>query len=150
MSLHTDIKDSLKDAMKAKDTVRVAVIRSIMAELTNQLVATKRTPQEVLADDEVLTVIKRLSKQRQESITQYQAANRTEQAEAEAAELAILESYLPTMMSPEEIQPIAEAKKAELNITDKSKLGILIGAVMKETAGQADGGDVKRVIESLF
>ena len=54
------------------------------------------------------------------------------------------------MMSPEEIRPVAEAKKAELGIEDKSKMGMLVGAVMKELAGKADGGDVKTVVESLF
>ena len=53
-------------------------------------------------------------------------------------------------MTPDEIRPIAEAKKKELAIEDKSKMGILIGAVMKECAGKADGGDVKTVVESLF
>ncbi len=54
------------------------------------------------------------------------------------------------MMSQTDIKPVAEAKKAELGIEDKSKLGILVGAVMKELAGKADGGDVKVVVESLF
>ncbi len=150
MSLHTDIKDSLKTAMKEKDAVRTAVIRNIMAELTNQLVATKRTPQDTLADDEVLAVIKRLTKQRQESITQYKHAGRDDQAAAEEAELAILHAYLPPMMSRDELRPIAEATQAELGITDKSQMGILIGAVMKETSGNADGADVKAVVADLL
>ena len=150
MSLHTDIKDSLKTAMKEKDAVRTAVIRNIMAELTNQLVATKRTPQDTLADDEVLAVIKRLTKQRQESITQYKNAGRDDQAAAEEAELAILHAYLPPMMSRDELRPIAKATQAELGITDKSQMGILIGAVMKETSGNADGADVKAVVADLL
>lgn len=150
MTLHLDIKSSLKDALKAKEEVRLLVIRGIMTACTNELVATGRTPQDTLTDNEVLAVIKRLAKQRKESIVQYEAANRPELAVPEKAELLILEAYLPQMMGQDEIRPIAEAKKAELGIDDKAKMGMLVGAVMKELAGKADGGDVKVVVESMF
>lgn len=150
MSLHQSIKDSLKEALKAKEAVRLLVIRGIMTACTNELVATNRTPQDSLSDEEVLSVIKRLAKQRKESITQYEAANRPELAVPEKEELIILEAYLPQMMSQDDIRPIAEAKKTELGVEDKSKMGLLVGAVMKELAGKADGGDVKVVVESLF
>ena len=150
MGLHEEIKASLKEALKAKEEVRLRTIRQMLTAFTNELVATGHTPQEILEDDKVLDVIKRLAKQRKESIVQYEAANRPELAVPEKEELIILESYLPTLMSQDEIKPIAEAKKAELNVTDKSKMGVLIGAVMKELNGQADGGDVKAVVESLF
>lgn len=150
MALHEDIKGSLKEAMKAKEEVKLRVIRSLLTAFMNELVATSRTPQDMLTDDEALTVIKRAAKQRKESITQYEAAGRDELAAPEKEELEALESYLPQMMSQDEIRPIAEAKKAELGIDDKSKMGMLIGAVMKELGGTADGGDVKTVIESLF
>jgi uncharacterized protein len=150
MSLHETIKETLKEALKAKEAVRLQTVRSMLTAFTNELVATGRKPQDWLNDTEVLTVIKRLAKQRKESIVQYEAANRPELAVPEKAELIILESYLPQMMSQDEIRPIAEAKKTELGVDDKSKLGILVGAVMKELAGKADGGDVKTVVESLF
>ncbi|MEK7638810.1 MAG: GatB/YqeY domain-containing protein [Patescibacteria group bacterium] len=150
MTLHESIKGELKEAMKAKQEVKLRTVRSMLTAFTNELVATKRTPQEILKDEEVLGVIKRLAKQRKESIVQYEAAGRTDLADPEKAELAVLESYLPTLMSQEEIRPIVEAKKAELGITDKSKMGMLVGAAMKELAGKADGGDVKAVVESLF
>ena len=150
MSLHEQIKSSLKDALKAREEVRLRTIRSMMTAFTNEAVATGGTPQTILTDEQALTVIKRLAKQRKESIVQYEAANRPELAVPEKAELIELETYLPTLMSREEILPIAEAKKAELGVEDKSKLGQLVGAVMKELAGKADGGDVKAVVESLF
>ena len=150
MALHQQIKDSLKDALKAKEEVRLRTIRSMMTAFTNEAVATGGTPQTLLPDDQVLAVIKRLAKQRKESIVQYEAANRPELAVPEKAELIELETYLPQLMTREEILPIAEAKKAELEVEDKSKLGQLVGAVMKELAGKADGGDVKAVVESLF
>lgn len=150
MSLHQSIKDSLKDALKAKEEVRLRTIRSMLTAFTNELVATGKTPQDSLEDDKVLGVIKRLAKQRKESIVQYEAANRPELAEPEKAELLVLEGYLPQLMSTEEILPVAQAKKAELGITDKAKMGMLVGAVMKELGGKADGADVKQVVESLF
>ncbi len=150
MSLHESLRESLKEALKAKDAVKLRTVRSIMTACTNELVATGKTPQVLLAAAGVLSVIKRLAKQRKESIIQFEAANRPELAEPEKEELIVLESYLPTMMTIDAIHPIAEAKKAELGVTDKSKLGILVGAVMKELAGKADGADVKTVVESLF
>jgi uncharacterized protein len=150
MTLHETIKSSLKDAMKAREEVKLRTIRSILTAFMNESVATGGTPQSVLEDDKALAVIKRLAKQRKESILQFDANNRPDLSEPEKAELLVLEAYLPQMLSIEEIRPVAEAKKVELGVTDKSKLGVLVGAVMKELAGKADGGDVKTVVESLF
>lgn len=150
MSLHTSLRDSLKEALKAKDAVRLRTVRSIMTAVTNELVATGKTPQSELDDAGVLSVIKRLAKQRKDSITQYEAAGRHDLSEPEKEELVVLEAYLPTLMSQDAIRPLAVAKMAELGITDKSKMGMLVGSLMKDLAGQADGGDVKAVVESLF
>ncbi len=150
MGLHETIKSQLKEAMKAKEEVKLRTIRSLITAFTNELVANGKTPQDWLADNEAMAVIKRAAKQRKESITQYEDNGRPELAEPEKAELEVLESYLPQMMSQDEIRPIAEAKKTELGIEDKSKMGMLIGTLMKELNGQADGGDVKSVVESLF
>jgi len=150
MTLHDSLRETLKESLKAKDTVRLRTVRSIMTACTNELVATGKTPQDKLDDAGVLSVIKRLAKQRKESIVQYEAANRPELAVPEKEELVVLEAYLPTLMNQDDIRPIAEAKKTELGIDDKAKMGMLVGAVMKELAGKADGGDVKVVVESLF
>lgn len=150
MALHDEIKSSLKDAMKAHDAAKLRTVRSILTAFTNELVATGKKPQDTIDDAQGLSVIKRLAKQRKDSIEQYEAANRTDLSEPEKEELVILESYLPKLMSIEEIKPVVEAKKNELEITDKSKMGMLVGAVMKELAGKADGADVKTVVESLF
>jgi len=150
MSLHEDIRGELKEAMKAKDVVRLRTVRSILTAFTNELVATGHTPQELISDENGLAVIKRLSKQRKDSIEQYEAAGRTDLSEPEKEELAVLEAYLPQLMSKEEIRPIVAAKKAELGIADKTKMGMLVGAVMKELGGKADGADVKAVVEETF
>jgi hypothetical protein len=150
MSLHEEIKSSLKDAMKAKEAIKLRTVRSIITAATNELVNTGRTPQDWLTDEETQAVIKRLAKQRKESIVQFEANYRPELAIPEKEELMVLEAYLPQLMSQDEIRPVAEAKKTELGIDDKTKLGMLVGAVMKELAGKADGNDVKVVVESLF
>jgi uncharacterized protein YqeY len=95
-------------------------------------------------------VIKRLAKQRKESIVQFEAANRHDLAEPEKEELVILEAYLPTLMSRDAIRPIVEAKIAEMGAVDKSKMGILVGSLMKDLQGKADGADVKAVVEEVL
>ena len=150
MSLHVQITSSLKDAMKAKDAVRVRVIKNIKSAVINELVASNQTPQDTLDDEKVLQIIKRLAKQREEAIAQYKNADRTEQAAAEEAELNILQEYLPQTMSVAEILPVAQKKQTELGITDKSQSGRLVGAVMQELVGKAEGSDVKQAVNSLF
>jgi hypothetical protein len=148
--LHQQIKDEIKKAMMAKEALRLETMRGLLAAFTNELVATKRTPQEMLTDEEVLKVMKRAANQRKDSIEQFEKGGRPELAEKEKAELAIIEAFLPQMMSKDEIRKIAEAKKAELGATDKSKMGMFMGALMKELKGCADGNDVKEVVEGLF
>ena len=150
MALHETIKGELKEALKAKEEARLRTVRSMLTAFTNELVATGKKPQEMLDDEGVLSVIKRLAKQRKDSIEQFTAGGREDLAAIEKEELAILESYLPQMMSEDDIRKVAQIKLQELGITDKSKMGMAIGALMKELQGKADGGDVKRVVESLL
>ena len=148
--LHEQIKTGVKEAMKARDEVRLSTLRGILSAFTNEIVAQKKKPDEILADADALKVIKRLANQRKDSIEQFTKGNRPELAESEQKELKVLEEFLPAMMSQMEIRAIAETKKAELGITDKAKIGQLTGIIMKELTGKADGGDVKKVVDSLF
>ena len=150
MSLQNDIKGQIKEAMLAKDQVRLLVVRGLVAAFTNELVAKSRKPTEELSDEDVLSVIKRAVNQHKDSIEQFTKGGRKDLADSEMAELAILEKYLPKMMSRDEIKKVAESKKVELGITDKAKLGQFVGLLMKELKGKADGGDVKAVAEALF
>ena len=134
----------------AKDTVRLEVMRGLVTAFTNELVATSRTPQDMLTDEQALAVITKVSKQRKDSIDQFKGAGRQDLADGEEAELAILQTYLPQMMSKDDIKKVVEAKKAEMGITDKTKMNMLMGAVQKELKGKADGMDVKEVVEGLF
>jgi uncharacterized protein len=150
MSLHRDIRSQMQKAMKDKEEVRLSVLRGLVSAFTNELISKKKKPNEELSDDETLLVIQRGAKQRKDSIEQFRKGNREDLAEKEEAELKILEEYLPQMMSREEIEKIAKTKKEELGINDKSKIGVLMGSVMKELKNKADGKIVKSVIEGLF
>ncbi len=144
------IKEGIKEAMKAKDSVRLDTLRGMSSAFTNELVAKGKTPQDTLADDEAQTVMMRLAKQRRDSISQYRTGGREDLAAEEEAQLAVIETFLPKMMDREEIEILARVKKEELNVTDKSKAGQLTGTLMKDLKGKADGMLVKEVVESLF
>lgn len=142
--IHQSIKAQLIEAMRAKDAVRLDVIRSLLSSFSNELIA-KGSAEPFLDDTTVLALIKKSVKQHKDSIDQFTEGGRMDLVEKEAAELKHLEAYLPAAMSKEEILKIATRLK-ETN-SDKGKL---IGMVMKECKGQADGNDVKAVVESLF
>lgn len=148
--LHEQIKNGIKEAMMAKDTVKLETYRGMSAAFTNELVAKNRKPNEMLSDDEALAVITRLSKQRKDSIEQFKKGNRDDLVKEEEAQLAILETFLPKLMDKREVEKIAKAKKDELGITDATKKGMLMSALMKDLKGKADGSTVKEVVDSLF
>ena len=147
---HQELKEAIKDAMRAKDAVRLSVLRGLSASATNELVAKSRKPDEMLGDDELLTVIIRAAKQRKDSIEQYTNGGRADLAEVEEAELTIIETFLPTLMSTGEVRPIVEAKKSELGITGKADAGKLMKAVMADLKGKADGNTVKAIVDSIL
>lgn len=138
------------DAMKAKDQVKLRTYRSLATAMTNEVVAKKRKPDEFLTDEEALAVLKRAANQRKDSIQQFEAGGRPELAVPEKEELIVIESLLPAQMGRDEIEAAVKAKMAELGVTDKSGAGKLTGAVMGELKGQADGGVVKEVVDSLL
>jgi len=150
MTLHDDIKAEIQNAMRAKDALRLSVLRGLSAAFTNELVATRRKPQETLTDEEALAVISRAARQRKDSIEQFEKGGRNDLAEKEKAELALIETYLPAQMSRDEILAAARAKKEALGITDKADTGKLMGALMAELKGRADGALVKEAVSSLF
>ncbi len=143
------IKSDMKEAMKARDDLRVQTLRGAMASFTNELVAKNLKPTDPVDDAMAMAVLKRLAKQRKDSAEQFEKGNRPELAAKELKELAIIEGYLPQQASREDIERVAKAKKEEMNV-DATGKGKLMGIVMKELGGNADGGLVKEVVESLF
>ncbi len=145
-----EIKNDLKIAMKAHNDIAKNTLKGLLSAFTNEVISQGGKPQDEVTDEIAVKVIKRMVKQRKDAISQFKEGGRDDLVENESKELEILEKYLPEQMSEEEILKITTKKKEELGIEDKSKMGILIGAVMKETAGNADGGVVKNIVTSLF
>lgn len=148
MSLQQTIKEDMKTAMKEKNAVKVTTLRGVMSACTNELVSKGKTPQDALEDDATLAVIKREAKKRKDAIEQFTSADRPELAEDEKVELAILEAYLPELMTPEQIRPVVEAKIKEAG--DNPNLGQIMGAVMQELGNKADGNDVRAIASELL
>jgi uncharacterized protein YqeY len=145
-----ELREAMKDAMRAKDQVKLAVIRGLITASTNEAITKGKGPDGVLTEDEMLTVITRAAKQRKDSIAQFEAGGRAELAESEKAELTILEAMLPAQMSEDEIRSAAQAKATEMGVTDKSGANQLMGALMKDLKGKADGTVVKSVVDSML
>lgn len=149
MSLQQDIKAQMIEAMKAKEATKLSVIRGLLSAFTNEAVSQGKKPDEPLSDEEALAVISRAVKQRKDSIEQFTKGGRADLADAEKAELDILEKYLPAQMSAEEIQAYVEAKvAAEKPSVDKKNQ--FMGMIMKELKGRADGTLVKVALDKVL
>ncbi len=136
--LASRIPEDLKAAMKAKDTVALAVIRALKTAMTNASIekAGLGTP---LDDSEVTALIRKQIKQRQDSISQFSAAGRMELVATEEAEVAILQKYLPANLSAEEIAAIVDAAVAETGASSKADMGKVMKLAQERAAGRADG-----------
>jgi len=148
--IHEDLKKAIPDALRAHDEVKLRTLRSLVTAMTNEVMTKKRLPTEFLTDDEALAVLKRAANQRKDSIEQFEKAARQDLVGPEQEELAIINGYLPAQISVGEIEIIAAAKAAELGATTKADANKLIGALMRDLKGRADGNDVKTVVDSLL
>lgn len=149
-TLHEKIKKDIVEAMRAKNVIRLEVLRGLQSLFMNELIAQKSTAP-FLKGDAVLAIIKRSVKQRKDSIEQFTKGGRKDLATKEESELKILEEFLPKTMSHAEIKKVVEAKlKKQDGKPDKAKIGQFIGSIMKELAGKADGADVKAVVDDII
>jgi uncharacterized protein YqeY len=145
MSLITQISDELKAAMKAGEVVKRDTLRFLQSAVKNVAIE-KRKPATGFTDSEVQDVVKRLVKQRKDSIEQYRAAGRADLVEKEAAELALIEVYLPAQLSRAAVEEIVNRVLSGMPGMTAKDMGRVMGAVMQETAGQADGGIVRELV----
>ena len=145
MELREKILADIKSAMVSRDTLKLNTLRFLNAQIKNKEIDSRPTP--ITADD-VMTVVKKLVKQRKESIEQFTAAGRTDLADQESAELKILETYLPTQLNREQIEQIV----AEVIVSTGAKTMKDMGNVMKEVqaraAGSADGKLMSEIIKA--
>lgn len=151
-ALKDRLRSDLTSAMRARDTVRTRTIRAVLSAVQ---VEESAGAAHDLTDQELVTVVTKEAKKRREAATAYDDAKRPELAEAERAELAVLEDYLPTQLSDEALTSlIAEevGAAAEAGITGKAALGAVMKAVRPRVAGQAEGGrvaaEVRRQLEA--
>jgi uncharacterized protein YqeY len=145
MSLHERLTQDLKDATKARDQLRMDVIRMIKAALLNKELELKKE----LDDAEMSRVMTVLVKQRREAAEQYQKANRDDLAGRELQEIGIIEGYLPKALSPEEITRIVEAVIRESGATTLKDMGQVMKSVLSRLAGQlVDGKQISDLVRS--
>ncbi len=146
MTLLETLNADLKAAMKAKDTVTRDTLRMTLTLTKNMKIELGRE----LTDDDVMSALQRGVKTRRDSIEQYEKAGRDELAEIEKVEIAVLERYLPKMLSDDETRAIVTAKVAELGISEKRDMGKLMKAVLAEHKGTVDGKLVSRLAGELL
>lgn len=147
MGLYQLLLDDLKKAMLAKDQDKLLTLRSIKAALLEKEISERKGDKVELSEDQIIAVLQKQLKQRKDSISQFQDAGRMDLVEKEQKEATIIETYLPTMMNEAEITAFVEAKIAELNITKAAEMGKLMGALMKELKGKADGQLINKVVK---
>ncbi|HEY4503981.1 MAG TPA: GatB/YqeY domain-containing protein [Candidatus Paceibacterota bacterium] len=167
-NIHQTIKDQIKTAMRAHDTIRLEVLRGLQALFLNELIA-KKSLNSLVKDSDALMIIKKSVKQRKDSIEQFEKGDRKDLVKKEKAELKILEEFMPEMMSKEEIKKIVEKKiekelgkeviggkkvgkdgDGQRKTIDPKKAGQFIGTLMKELKDKADGALVKAVVDEMI
>jgi uncharacterized protein YqeY len=146
MSLKDQITEDMKIAMRAKDAPRLLTIRGLLAACKQREVDERI----VLDDAAVIAIIDKLVKQRKDSITQFTAGNRPDLVEKEAAELQVLEGYLPQRLGADEIAAQVAAIVAELGATGPGDMGKVMGAVKAKLAGKADMGLVSAAVKKAL
>ena len=146
MSLKARITDDMKTAMKAKETAKLGAIRLLLAALKQ-----KEVDERVELDDNaVIAIIEKLTKQRKDSVTQYEAAGRQELADAEKFEIAVLGAYLPEKMSTEETNAIVVAAVAETGAKGPADMGKLMAVLKPRLAGKADMAEVSKMVKAAL
>lgn len=146
MGLMSTLKDQLRtdltSAMKARDKDRAGTLRMVMASITEAEVAGKEAKE--LTDDEIITILTREAKKRREAATAFAEGGRTEQAEKETAEAAVITEYLPAQLSAEEISDLVSKAIAQTGAAEEGMraMGKVMGVLTPQTKGRADGGAV--------
>jgi len=138
MTLQQRVDSDLKEAMRAKDPTKLGVLRMLKSALKYAAIA-KSDAEAELSDAEAVQVIRKQAKQRQDSIESFEKGGRAELADKEKEELAILNTYLPQGMSPDELAKVVRETIAELGATSKGQMGAVMKALQAKVGGRADG-----------
>ena len=135
----------MKTAMRAKDKVALGTIRALKSAIKNSAIE-KGGADSVLDDAEVMSVIRKQIKQRQDSYTQYRENDRPELAEIEQNEITVLEKYLPTPLSQQEVEALVAEAIAETGATSKADMGKVMGLMQKKAGGKTDGKTISQAV----
>ena len=146
MSMKQQLTEDMKAAMKAGEKHKRGVIRLINAAIKQREVDERIE----LDDTAVIAVLDKMVKQRKDSVSQYEAANREDLAEIERAEIVVIEAYLPAKMGEAEIVAAIQAAVAETGASGPADMGKLMGALKPKLAGQADMGLVSKLVKQLL
>ncbi|MBU5365007.1 GatB/YqeY domain-containing protein [Enterococcus devriesei] len=146
MSLLTTLNEDMKQAMRAKDKESLQVIRMLKASIQNEQIKKGQD----LNEEEELTVLSREMKQRRDSLTEFEKADRTDLADKVKKEIVIVENYLPAQLSEEEIRAIVQEAITKTGATSPKEFGKVMGAVMPKVKGKADGNQVNAVVKELL
>jgi uncharacterized protein YqeY len=139
MSLRAQLNDAMKEAMKAKDAKRLATVRLVLAALKDRDIAARsETSRELLGDDEILSLLAKMIKQREESATAYDAGNRPELAAGEREEIAIIRSFMPAQMDETEMKAAVQKTIADVGAASIKDMGKVMAALKERYAGQMD------------
>ena len=133
--------------MLAKETERLATLRLLKSAIGYRQIEQKT---EQLSDAEVIAVVQKEIKKRRDAIEQYQAGGRPELAEKEGRELALLETFLPKPLSPQELEQLVRATIQEIGAATKKEMGAVIKAVQAKAAGRADGKSISAIVGKLL
>jgi hypothetical protein len=142
MSLKEKIAADFITAYKAKEAEKVSVLRMIQSAIKNAEIDSKQE----LTDEDVNAILAKQAKQRKDAIAQYKSGNRDDLVKKEESELTIIEDYLPKQMSEEDITAIVEAAIAKTGATSKADMGKVMGAIMPQVKGKADGSLVSKIV----
>ena len=138
MNISEQITTDMKSAMRDKNKIALNTLRALKSAITNAKIEKGGIDSE-LAENEVINIIRKQIKQRQDSISQFEKADRAELAENEKAEISVLEKYLPAALSDEELISIVESTIAETGAESKKDMGNLMKVLQEKTGGRADG-----------
>ena len=146
MSLKEKLQSDLYQAMRSKDRVRVSVLRMLRSSIGYEEIDKKRA----LDDSAVLDIVSRQVRQRHESIQMYKDANRQELVDKETQELHILQEYLPAQLTDDELTALAQDIIQQVGATGPRDKGRVMGRLMPQVRGKAQGGDVNRIVTALL
>jgi len=145
------LSDSLKEAMRAKDKARLSTLRLISAAIKDKDIAARAAGDDAgVSDDEILAIMAKMIKQRQESATTYEQAARLELAEKERAEIVVIEEFLPRQLDASEVEAAVKAAMAEVGAASIRDMGKVMGALKAKYAGQMDFGKAGGTVKSLL